>query len=164
MRTTVYVPDDQEGLIERAKAELGDSLSATFVRCIKDALELKQLAEKRIVVEIRDWKGAVSRKAFSGRMLVGREDRGEQFDWPKNHALYPSMVRYAVAESSKTKSIVLLVFTQINSEHLAAGWYCTMIETFPSFEAFSSAPQLPMALIEAVSKVLGVLYVEEMDI
>ena len=79
-KATIYIPEDKQGIYDQAKTELGDTISATFLRYLERDLWAKRQAMDRIVVEITDTETQrTSRKAFEGRWLVGNERNPEEF-------------------------------------------------------------------------------------
>ncbi len=159
MRTNLYIPDEKTEVYERAKAELGDSLSATFVRCLENELRLKQLQQRRIVFDARTADGGASKKAFEGHWLIGSTERPAQFTDESGNIVrfHPSgdVARYAVARSTKGKIVVL--YLDENG--------CRAFAPFDTFEEFRDSPNRhPLALVEAVGKQLGVQVVEELDL
>jgi len=157
MKTTVYIPSDKEQMYERAKQELGESISATFVRCLERELEARELATQRIVVEVYDGTAhRISRKAFEGRWIVGDDSHPEEHHWSEQSgARWAGSPDCAVAQTKKGALVVLSDY----SDDQWKGW-----AVFNSFEELRASEQYPDSLVAAVADVLDIDHIEELDI
>jgi hypothetical protein len=154
MKATVYIPEDKAELYEKAKAELGGTISATFVRCLERELETKRAATDRIVVKIfnRDTE-RTEKKAFVGRWIVQDEEHwfDEQTTGVQGGGLYSVAV-------TKERRIVVV-----------SGPKNDDFDTFAVHEDLddlcaSSTYSYPESLIAAVKNELGIDHIEELDI
>jgi hypothetical protein len=159
MKTTLYVPDEKVALYERAKEELGESLSSTFIKCLERELAMRKLKTERIVVEVTDRQTDRStKKAFQGRWLVASDRQPEQF-WFEGGGASGSGF-YAVAQSAKG---TLVVLSGENDEE----W--NELTYHGDFDDFKDAKdgvysRYPDSLIAAVAEELDLDYAEELDI
>src|ERR1700674_3714037 len=87
MKATVYIPDDEYRVYEEAREKLGESISSTFLRCLKNELEVKKQTHDRIVVKVLGQGDMVVKKAFEGRWIIGSEAKGGRFDWSDNEGV-----------------------------------------------------------------------------
>jgi hypothetical protein len=159
MKATIYVPENKSEIYERAKAELGDSISATFVRCLERELESKRIETGRIVVEIADKEDQMRKKAFEGRWLLGGPGLGEKHFFEEDSAIRGGAAGYSVALTKRGQLAV-------------CGWdRDDLIRWFvvhPDFDDFSTnvseSGGYPPSLISAVAAQLNIDHVEEIDI
>lgn len=119
-RTTIYVKDTDIPIVERAKKELGESLSQIFVECLQKRLEkldIKPGEMEKIVLEFWDPNQPgifkkIFKKSFQGRWLLhdvepeGQEGSGVW--WDHNF-------RYSVAITGKGN--LVLYTTDTREEH-----------------------------------------------
>lgn len=108
MKTSIYIPDEKQDLFERAKKDLGDSISSTFVRCLEQELENKRHATGRIIVEVQNEHGSPVRKAFEGRWLVGTAETGVSHDEGQTSTSLATDKRYSVAVTKRRQLVVLI--------------------------------------------------------
>lgn len=162
MKTSIYIPDDKQQLFERAKTELGESISTTFVRCLERELEAKKLETGRIVVDIYDQRNdRRSKKAFEGRWIIGDEDAGETYGFDYEKTGVRGSQEYSVAQTVKGK---LVVYSHSQGETVS-----TDFEVYEGFEQMRSAedgnyPRHPESLIAAVADALEIDHIEVLDI
>jgi hypothetical protein len=157
MKATIYIPEDKADLYEKARAELGGTISAAFVRCMERELEAKRAATNRIIVEIYDKdSGRYSKKAFEGRWLVGDPRLLEEHVFPEQMG----SALFAVAATRQNRIVVVSGEAQ---EDLVS------FEVYSDVEDFASAndagwPRYPESLVAAVKGELGLDHIEELDI
>lgn len=79
MKTSIYISEADQPLIERAKSEIGEGLSGLFIDCIRRRLAERDRKDemREIVLSFCDEKGQPSvKKQFRGRWLFGSETEG----------------------------------------------------------------------------------------
>jgi len=160
MKATIYIPENKSDLYEKAKTELGDSISATFVRCLERELESKRIQTDRIVVEISGDEDRITKKAFEGRWLVGGPGGGEKHFYDETSSIQGGGA-YSVA---LTKRGQIAVCTWDRYDLIR--WFTV----HPDYDDFSTHvdqggyPGYPPTLISAVAAELGIDHVEDLDI
>lgn len=161
MKTTIYIPDEKSAIYERAKTELGDSISATFVKCLERELEAKSQSTDRIVVELRDENGRTTRKAFVGRWLVGSAEDSENFWFDKDTEGVSLDGRHQGFSVALTKAGRFAVVSRGEESD-----YFEVYDDFARLSGLDSSgyPAYPKTLIRAVASEMGVDVVEELDI
>lgn len=160
MKTSIYIPDEKVGLYEQAKEKLGDSISATFVRCLERELELRRRSVNRIVVEVEGENERPVSKAFEGRWVIGKEDYGEQFAWPEDSGL-SGVCECSVAITKAGRIVVIQHFQGRLSD----------FQVFDDFDELKNAtidggryPMFPDGFIQSVATELDIAHVEELEI
>ena len=166
MKVTIYVPDEKHGVYEEAKKELGDTISATFVRCLERELEAQRQATSRIVVDIKDPStGRISKKAFDGRWIIGTGEDPEPFSFEPDSGIHTSGEHggYAVAVTKAGRIFVL----EFDSDRDAVQYHVE--GDFEKFEAASTDdahhyPIYPQSLKQAVAAELEIETIEDLNI
>ncbi len=158
MKATIYIPDEKAELYEKAKEQLGGTISATFVRCIERELEAKQLETEKIVVEIAayDDPGRVTKKAFQGRWIIGDEKQGEQHWFDQEKSGIRGGGTYSVAVTGKGKIVVVTFDSRTD-------WADELL-VYENFEGLKNAEIHPDSLIAAVACGLDIDHIEHLDI
>ena len=161
MKATIYIPDAQYKLYEDAREKLGDSISATFLRCLERELEQQRQAVGRIVVTVTENERSI-KKAFEGRWIIGNETNGERFDFSENDGVSHTggFEGYSVALTKAGRIVVLQHRDQEVND----------FEVFEDYEDFAGAtldggyPRFPTSLELAVAAELDIDRVEDLDI
>jgi hypothetical protein len=162
MKATIYIPEDKAALYEKAKEELGGTISATFVRCIERELEAHRLEMDKLIVEVYDReRDRSTKKAFNGRWLVGDESEGEPHLFDEAKTGISGGSRYSVALTARGRIAVL--------EEDPIKRMSRSFIVFENFEAFKNAeegqcPKHPESLVSAVADSLDIDHVEHLDI
>src|SRR5262245_19394130 len=113
MKTSIYIPDDKQELFECAKTELGDSISATFLRCLERELEAKRAQFGKLTIDLYDPQTERrTKKVFEGRWLIGREVNrevleGETYSFDYEATGIQGTAVYAVAQTAKKRIVVV---------------------------------------------------------
>ena len=160
MKATIYIPDDKYSVYEEARQKLGDSISATFLRCLEHELEQQKQAVGRIVVTVTENDRPV-KKAFEGRLIIGDAANGEMFHWSEDEGVHMAggFLGYSVAVTKAGRVVIL--------EHSKDA---DTFQVFDDYEDFSSAtidngyPAFPETLKQAVATELEIDRVEDLDI
>ncbi|MBL8231027.1 MAG: hypothetical protein JNL98_21225 [Bryobacterales bacterium] len=157
-RTNIYIPDQDMELFEAAKREIGDSMSATFIRCLKRELDIKRAQTGRITVKVSE----NTTKAFDGRWIIGSAEGGEEHSFDGTQGIYGTSP-YSVA-ITRANRIVVVTFDKYNEQ-------ADDFEVYDDFDCMSKAeadclghPAYPDSLIQAVAAELDIEIVEELDI
>ncbi|HLX43599.1 MAG TPA: hypothetical protein VKR43_09205 [Bryobacteraceae bacterium] len=159
MKATVYIPEDKAELYEKAKAELGGTISATFLRCLEQELEMKRAATGRIVVTLYDRKvDRVVKKAFVGRWIIF-EGEENQFDVTTSGFQCRGMYSVAITKERR----IVVVSGKKNDTPDTFEVYDDL-DDFAAAEAMDGDPKYPQGLIAAVKVALGFDHIEELDI
>lgn len=162
MKATVYIPEDKASIYEAAKSELGDTISATFVRCLERELEAKRAQMNRIVVEVTDRTGRTIKKAFEGRWLIEDEEhcftKAEEERWG-----FQGRARGLMYSVAQTKAGRVVVVSGDFGHEVDGFEYYDTVEEFGNAED-GGCPRHPVSLIAAVKDCLGLDHVEELDI
>lgn len=162
MKATIYIPEDKAELYEKAKAELGGTISAAFVRCMERELEIKRATMNRIVVKIWDQeKERGVKKAFEGRWIVGNERFPEEFWFDENKTGISGGGTYAVAVTKQNR---IVVASGQKNQDLNSFEVHEDLEDFTEAEVDNRYPMYPESLIAAVKGEFGVDHIEELDI
>jgi hypothetical protein len=163
MKATIYIPEDKAAFYEKAKEELGGTISATFVRCIERELEARRLETAKIVVELYDCeRDRTTKKAFEGRWLIGDESEGEPHLFDEEKTGIRGGGHYSVALTAKGRIAVLE-----QDPHQTSS---SSFDVFQDFGELKAAeldgryPKYPDSLVSAVADALGVDHVEHLDI
>lgn len=162
MKATLYIPESKAELYEKAKATLGESISATFVKCLERELQAFETAPGRIVVSLRDRYGRHRTKAFEGVWLVGGPEPkdGETHHFDSDAT---GVYGHSISSVARTKAGRIVVVT----------WDENSGDTFTihqDFEEFREAkhdnryPAYPASLVSVVGSELGSDNIEELDI
>jgi hypothetical protein len=159
MKATIYIPDEKYKLYEDAREKLGDSISATFLRCLERELEQQRQAVGRIVVTVTENERSI-KKAFEGRWIIGNATSGERFDFSEDEIVRHShgFEGYSVAVTKAGRIVVL--------QHMEEQ---VIFQVFEDYEDFAEAmddvyPRFPTTLELAVAAELGIDRVEDLDI
>lgn len=161
---TLYVKDPDLEIINRAKSELGDSLSAVFMDCVRQRLERRaepapDKMEKIVLVMWNQNEQPVIRKSFVGRWLAGGPSEGRRADddsheWPRN-------IQWSIAQTQRG---AIVAYTQDPK-----GYSAPTMEVFENFDDFKDAENsaglcFPQNIIAEVAHELGEPYEIELDI
>jgi EXLDI family protein len=104
---TIYVPDEDLPVFERAQAIAGGSLSATIVQALRDYIAAQEARERGFhVVELEVGTITSSRKRFTGRLIAEAKERGQNGD--------ASFTKYAVYLTPKGNLAVYQRHVQLN--------------------------------------------------
>lgn len=162
MKATIYIPENKSEVYEKAKVELGDSISATFVRCLERELASKRLETERIVVQILDKEERAIKKAFEGRWIVGAGIRAmEDHSFDQENTGIQGGAAYSVAVTKNGRLVV--VAAKSKNDDLEE------FEVYDDFDEFSTSetgnyPRYPASLIAAVADGLDIDHIEDLDI
>lgn len=162
---TLYIKDSDLELWDRAQNELGGSLSAMFIECLKTRLAKVEDLGKMAKISLEFWNAdeqPVIKKSFTGRWLVGdaangigpeQDDSGVSWDWK---------LRYSVAQTAQGR---IVVYEAYEDDSHAPG-----MEVYDNFEALQGAeidnryPRYPQNIIAETAAALGEPYEIELDI
>lgn len=155
--TTIYIKDSDLAVVKKAKKLLGDSLSATFVDCLKGRIEASKTGMTKITLLFFDKREEpTERRSFVGKWLVGDNEAGLQTDTPVTTALIDTGVQFSVALTKQGRFVVYRT-------HRTGLRYPTMDvhDSFNDLRDFEYADRLnnrklgyPPSLIAAVSEAL----------
>lgn len=160
MKATIYIPDDRYHVYEEARQKLGDSISATFLRCLERELEQCKQAVGRIVVTVTENEHPI-KKAFEGRWIIGNDGNGEMFHFPEGSGIQ-SVRGFGGYSVAVTKAGRLVVLQHTDED--------ATFEVFDDYADFAEATlehgasKFPESLKQAVAAELGVDSVEDLDI
>jgi hypothetical protein len=161
MKATIYIPDERAEVYEQAKKELGESISATFLKCLQRELEAKRQKTERIVVGLYDGDNdRTTKKSFEGRWLIGDAEGGEKHLFDQERTGISGGGDYSVAVTSKGR-LVLVTFDHKTD----CPQWLAVYESFDDMKNPQRAEDaLPESLISAIASELEVDHVEHMDI
>src|SRR5262249_32699444 len=96
--TTIYIKDSDLAAVKKAKKLLGDSLSATFVDCLKERIASSKSGMVKITLLFFDKREEPTEKrSFIGKWLVGDNEMGMLTDMPLSNGLIDTGIQFAVA-------------------------------------------------------------------
>jgi hypothetical protein len=164
--TTLYVKDADLPLVEKAKEKLGDSLSATFIDCIRQRLQEQEQdlsSMDRITIETRSKNGAPTiRKSFEGRWLVCPESDDLTAEPDNSGVGWDYNIVYGLA---RTRKGALVVYE--HDPRFVDG--AATMEIYDSFDEIKNArdngyQMYPDNVIGAFAEVLGETHSIDLDI
>jgi hypothetical protein len=162
---TLYVKDSDLELITKAKSQLGNSMSALFVDCVRERMNRSATTpvDKMAKIVLLFWneKDEPSiRKSFIGRWLVGSEEGGPRAE--DDTECWDAGAEWSIAQSEKG---AIVVYRQHCNQRFAP-----TMATYRDFEEFRTATGergnvlYPQNVIAEAASALGEPYEIELNI
>jgi hypothetical protein len=156
-RKTIYIREGDKELWEKAEELAGDSLSGLLAAALREYIAQRERIDGemgRIIVDVQDNAGHLTKKAFSGAWLVGGS---------------------AVIDSGiESTAVGVLVGTRWAIAKTSGGRYVVCIQTpgndypgaFTVYEDLDDAAldHVPPDVLSAAGAAEGTTYIEELDI
>jgi len=164
--TTLYIKDADLPMVEKAKKELGDSLSSIFIDCIRQRIEQIPAPKGetgKITVETRNSSSARTiRKTFEGRWLIDENDKLTAENDENSAIQWDNYVTYRLAQTRKGALVVYACDPNDDDGEAT-------MEVYDSFDDLKTAeddnaPRYPDNVIAAFADALGEPYDIELDI
>jgi hypothetical protein len=177
-RVNLYIPDAELQSFEKAKSELGESLSSVFVDCLKQRLQ--GLGSSNIVLTFWDEdKKPTIKKSFAGRWIIGDENspgvwkESQSIEWKRDPKYegrgtphggpIEKVAGYSVAVTSKGQFAVYLHGSTKGSREPALKVYSSLPK-LRSYAEANYADSPPLNLVLAVERAMSSDKPIEMDI
>lgn len=162
---TLYIKESDLPLWERAQKELGESISAVFIDCLKQRLAERASRgdnDKMEKITLTFWNSneePAVKKSFVGRWLVSGLNADDESGSPVQ---WDSQTEYSVAQTSKCKIVVYMSDPDDRIE--------PAMEVYDDFDEMKAAvldgtyPRYPSNVIAETAAALGKPYEIDLDL